>query len=89
MSDFAKLFRTANGQILVTIDWDEDIEQLVITVRGEDRHGIGATFKMSGWYGDDENAVREAFDAIDQAAAETHAKSFADMLDGLVGGEAS
>lgn len=84
MSDFAKLFQTENGQILVTIDWDEDAECQVVNVRGEDRHGIGAVFKMSGWDGNATGA-QIAFDAVDQAAAETHARSFVAMLDHFVG----
>lgn len=84
MSVFAKLFQTENGQILVTIDWDEDADCQVVNVRGEDRHGIGAVFKMSGW-DDDATGAQIAFDAIDQTVAETHAKSFVDMLDRFVG----
>lgn len=84
MSEFAKLFQTANGQILVTIDWDEDADCQVVNVRGEDRHGIGATFKMSGW-DDDATGAQTAFEAVDQAVAEKHAKSFVAMLDRFVG----
>ncbi len=80
---FAKVFETPHGQLLVTIDWDDDAEIDVINVRGASRHGVMPELKASGWE-DAATGARITFDAFDQEAAERHAKGFADMLDRFV-----
>lgn len=77
---FAKLFNTPDGQILVTIDWDDDNEVGVVNIRAASRHGVVPAMKLGGWP-DDVAGARKAFDAIGQADADRHARSFADMLD--------
>lgn len=80
---FAKLFDTPDGQILVTIDWDDDDEVDVVNIRAASRHGIVPAMKLGGWP-DDEAGARKAFEAIGQDEAERQARSFAAMLDKFV-----
>jgi hypothetical protein len=79
---FAKLFDTPHGQLLVTIDFDDDADCDVVTLRCASRHGVVPAMKMSGW--DDDTGAAKAFAAIEQEHAENHARSLAAMLDGLM-----
>lgn len=83
LEPFAKLFDTPDGQILVTIDWDDDDEKDVVNIRAAARHGIVPAMKLGGWP-EDEAGARNAFDAIGQAEADKQARSFAAMIDSLI-----
>jgi hypothetical protein len=75
---FAKLFETPHGQLLVTRDYDavEDKYELVV------RNGDGTVFRMSGWE-DDEASSREGLAKTDQAMADKHAATLHNARKGL------
>ncbi len=75
---FAKLFDTPHGQLLVTRDYDagEDKYELVV------RNGDGTEFRMSGWE-DDETASLDELAKTDQAMAEKHAATLHNARKGL------
>lgn len=74
MSDFAKLFDTPHGQILVTKEFDDGYK---ITVRG--RQFGGADPAVTAEY-DSKEDREDAFIKIDQTVADKQAEAFAKMM---------
>ncbi len=86
MTEFAKLFTTPHGQLLITRDGmsDEHDDQWVLTARGEDYRGVQAT--MAFTYQSQEG-MDQAFEGATQEQADNTAQQMRGMLEKLLGKE--
>lgn len=86
MAEFAKIFTTTHGQLLLTRDGlsDEDDGTWVLTARGEDYKGVQATMAFTF---SSEAELDAAFESGDQEKAENTAATMRGMLVRLMGGE--
>lgn len=80
MSDFAKLFDTPHGQLLVFMEDGDD--EPVIRVIGAVYEGVQPSATLSGWPNDEEGQ-QAAFDSIGQEQANNLASDFRSMLEKL------
>jgi len=79
---FAKLFDTPHGQLLAFMDTEDD--EPVVVLKGEPRNGVLPSVTLSG-YSDEEVGQKREFEAIDQAKADSTAKSMHDAMASLFG----
>lgn len=83
---FAKLFQTQHGQLLATLDTDENGDPCV-RLRGEERHGMEAVSVLSWGHKSQASleASQAAFDSIGQEKAEETAAEIASALESIGG----
>lgn len=77
MSVWARIFDTANGQLLVTVEYDDADDTYGIRVRYDDPDGVSVSATPGGWPSRD-RAV-QAFNETDQQCAEDFAAALAGM----------
>lgn len=85
-TEFAKLFDTLNGQLLCTIDTDDNGDPCV-KLRGEERYGMEAVSVLSWGNASDASwqAARGFFENFDHAQVEFAADQIASALNSLGG----
>lgn len=81
MTEFAKLFATPHGQLLVFLDETEEGDP-AITVKGAPVRGVNPTAKMSGWTDGEAGQLRN-FSKIDQEHADMLAQQLFASADSL------
>lgn len=83
---FAKLFNTAEGQLLAYMGETDDFQPAIIVIAAP-INGVVAQAKLSGW-SDGEAGQQRAFDALDQWMAEGQALALRNSVRSLgAGGE--
>jgi hypothetical protein len=75
MAKFAKLLETPHGQLLATLDYEDDEHRMVL--RGESRNGIIPSYTFTF---EDQTAQQAALEALDQASADNLARALNALL---------